>query len=170
MNAPTTQLPIHGDVSRALVPSFERRRLRVYVVQMLLDVVCIVGSFVLAGGIYLGTWPAPMALIEGQVLMPVYLTMAHFLHDADQVGGVGHVAVVEREALVRVVRILVDVLDPSGIEGGRTALDAMDLVTLVEQKPRHIGPVLTRHTSDQGTLATHPEPRVAATANLPSEP
>jgi hypothetical protein len=76
MNAPAKPLPVHGDVSRVLAPSFERRRLRVYILQMLLDVVCIVGSFVLAGGLYLGTWPAPMALIEGQVLMPVYLTIA----------------------------------------------------------------------------------------------
>lgn len=68
-----------GEVRTPPVPlarSFERRRLRIYIAQMLTDLLCILGGFVLAGGIYLGKWPAQVALLEAQVLMPVYLTIA----------------------------------------------------------------------------------------------
>ncbi len=53
-----------------------------------------------------------------------------FLDDADQVGGIRHVAVMQDEALVLLVRVLVDVLDAAGVERGRAALDAVDDVAL----------------------------------------
>lgn len=68
-----------ADVNAPRVPlarSFERRRLRIYIGQMLTDTLCILVGFVLGGGLYLGNWPAPIALLEAQVLMPVYLTLA----------------------------------------------------------------------------------------------
>ena len=77
MNISTSR--VQGDVRTPqgpLVRSFERRRLRIYVGQMLTDMLCIFGGFLLGGGLYLGVWPAPIALIEAQVLLPVYLTLA----------------------------------------------------------------------------------------------
>lgn len=77
MNAPITRPRGRTRSSAApLAPSFECRRLRIYIAQMLTDLLCILGGFVLAGGIYQGKWPAPMALLEAQLLMPVYLTIA----------------------------------------------------------------------------------------------
>ena len=60
----------------ALRPSSEHRRLRIYTLQAAADMASILGGFVLAGGIYQSRWPAPMALLEAQVLLPVYLTIA----------------------------------------------------------------------------------------------
>ena len=46
----------------------------------------------------------------------VDLVRLYLLDDADQVGGVGQVAVVQHEALVGLVRVLVQVVDAVGIE------------------------------------------------------
>ena len=53
-----------------------------------------------------------------------------FLHDADEVGRIRHVAVVHEEAHFRLVRIVVEVIDACGVEGRGPALDAMDDVAL----------------------------------------
>ena len=55
----------------------------------------------------------------------------HFLHDPDQVGAVGQVAVMQVETLVIDVRILVDILDPTGVEARAAALHAVDFVALL---------------------------------------
>jgi hypothetical protein len=47
---------------------------------------------------------------------------------------------VEHEALIRVVRILVDVLDTAGVERRGAPLDAVDFVALVEQQLGQIKP------------------------------
>jgi hypothetical protein len=46
----------------------------------------------------------------------VDLVGLHLLHDADQVGAVGQVAVVQLEALVVDVRVLVQVVHAVGVE------------------------------------------------------
>ena len=56
------------------------------------------------------------------------------LDDADEVGGVGHVAVVQDEVARGHVRVLVDVVDARGVEQGGAALDAVDLVPLASRK------------------------------------
>lgn len=76
MNAPATRLQTEMIAAVAPMPSSERRRLRIYILLMVADAACIIGGFVLAGGIYQSRWPAPMALLEAQVLLPVYLTIA----------------------------------------------------------------------------------------------
>src|SRR5690606_23923792 len=76
-----------------------------------------------------------------------------FLYDADEVGRVGHVAVVEDEPLVLLMRVLVEVLDAPGVERGRAALDAVDDIALVEQQLAQIGPVLARDPGDQCDFA-----------------
>ena len=83
----------------------------------------------------------------------VDLVRLRLLHDADQVGRIRHVAIVQDELLVRLVRILVEMLDAAGVERRGAALDAVDGVALVEQKLGEIGPVLSGHAGDEGNLA-----------------
>jgi hypothetical protein len=47
----------------------------------------------------------------------VDLVRLALLHDADQIGRIRHVSVVQDEARILFVRILIDVLDAAGIEG-----------------------------------------------------
>ena len=63
----------------------------------------------------------------------VDLVGADFLQDTDQIRAVGQVAIVEVETPGRVVRVLVEMVDPSGVEARRAALDAVNLVALLEQ-------------------------------------
>ncbi|MGN6498654.1 MAG: sugar transferase, partial [Tsuneonella sp.] len=80
MNAPAIQalLPEAASGARAgpLVRSFERRRMRIYVVQMLADVASVLCGFMVAGRIVAGWVPTPMAWLQAQLLLPVYLTFA----------------------------------------------------------------------------------------------
>ncbi len=85
--------------------------------------------------------------LRGEIVDLVRLGL---LDDADQVGRIGHVAVVEDEALVGLVRLLVEVLDPPGVERRRPPLDAVDDVALFEEELGQIGAVLAGHAGDQG--------------------
>ena len=58
----------------------------------------------------------------------------NLLHDASQVAGVGQVAVVELEARIVNVRILVDVVNTVGIERAGAAFDAVHFVTFFQQQ------------------------------------
>ena len=79
----------------------------------------------------------------------VDLVGLHLLDDAHQAAGVGHVAVVQDEAAAGLVRILVEVVDPVGVEQRRAALDAVDLVALAEQELGEVGAVLAGDAGDQ---------------------
>ena len=72
----------------------------------------------------------------------VDLARLGLLDDADQVGGVGQVAVVHGEAQILLVRILIEMVDTAGVEGRRAALDAVHHVALLQQEFRQIGAVL----------------------------
>jgi hypothetical protein len=61
----------------------------------------------------------------------------------------------ELEVNIRLVQIAVEVVDPSGVEGRRTPLDAMDLISLAQQQFGKIGAVLSGHAGDQCDLAGH---------------
>ena len=56
----------------------------------------------------------------------------HLLNDPDQVGAVGEVAVVEHQARITFVGVLVQVIDPAGVEAARAPLNAMHLVALLQ--------------------------------------
>ncbi len=84
--------------------------------------------------------------LRGEVVDFVRLGL---LDDAHQVGGVGEIAVVENEAAVRFVRILVQVVDAVGIEERGAALDAVDDVALAEQEFGQVGAVLPGNTGDK---------------------
>ncbi len=66
----------------------------------------------------------------------------HLLNDADEVGRVGQVAVVQDEILVLDVRVLVQVVDAVGVEERGTALDAVNDIALLEQEFGKVGAVL----------------------------
>ena len=85
--------------------------------------------------------------LRGEV---VDLLRARLLDDADQVGRVGHVAVVHEEAHALLVGVDVEVVDALGVEGARAALHAVDDVALLEQQLGEVGAVLAGDAGDQG--------------------
>ena len=87
--------------------------------------------------------------LRGQVVDFVGLNL---LDDADQIGGVGQVAVVQDEIAVADVRVLVQVVDAIRVERRRAALDAVDDVAFAEQQFGQIGAVLAGDAGDQGNF------------------
>ena len=71
------------------------------------------------------------------------------LHQPDQIGRVGHVAIVHQERHISDVRVLVEMIDARGVERGRPPLDAMDRVAEAEQIFGKIGAVLAGDAGDQ---------------------
>ena len=82
----------------------------------------------------------------------VDLIRLHLLDDPDQVGAIDKVAVMEHESRVALVWILVQVIDPTGVEAARSPLDAMHLVALLQQQLRQVTTVLPRDTGDRAVL------------------
>ena len=80
----------------------------------------------------------------------VNLIRLHLLDDADQVGAVGEVAVMEHQARITFMRILVEVIDPTGVEAACPPLDSMHLISLFQQQLRQVAAVLPRDAGDQG--------------------
>ncbi len=58
----------------------------------------------------------------------------------------------QHEVLVADVRVLVDVVDALGIEQRGAALDAVHLVTLLEQEFRKVRTILASHAGNQSFL------------------
>jgi hypothetical protein len=79
----------------------------------------------------------------------VDLVRTHLGEDARQVGTVGEVAIVQHEALVLDVRVFVDVVDALGVEQGRAALDAVDLVAFRQQELGQVAAVLAGDACDE---------------------
>jgi len=79
----------------------------------------------------------------------VDLVGLHLLHDADQVGAVRQVTVVQLEAPVVHMRVFVDVVHAIGVEQAGAALDAVHHVALVQQQLRQVGAVLAGDAGDE---------------------
>jgi len=79
----------------------------------------------------------------------------HFLQDTGQVGAIRKIAIVQLEAGIFDVRILIDVIDALGVELRSPALDAMNFITLFQQKFRQVGTVLAGHAGDQCYFLAH---------------
>ena len=71
-----------------------------------------------------------------------------FLNQADQIGGVGHVAVVQEKFGVLDVRIDIQVIDALGVERRRAAFDAMHDVAFRQQQFGEIGAILAGDPGD----------------------
>ncbi|MEM1053462.1 MAG: exopolysaccharide biosynthesis polyprenyl glycosylphosphotransferase [Pseudomonadota bacterium] len=63
-------------LARPIAPSLERRRLRAFVVMMLVDAALLHLAFALAGLIYEGDWWGPRNMLAVQTLLPVFFTIA----------------------------------------------------------------------------------------------
>jgi len=61
------------------------------------------------------------------------------LEDADQVGGIREIAVVQDQVAVCLVRVLVQVVDAVRVEQGGPAFDAVDFVAFFEQEFGEVG-------------------------------
>ena len=76
MNAPVVPRLTPAQAILPLAPSLERKRLRIYIAMTLIDVVLVLGSFSLVGIAYLDYNPLKFALLQAQLLLPLYLTLA----------------------------------------------------------------------------------------------
>lgn len=63
-------------LARPIAPSLEKRRLRAFVVMMVVDALLLHLAFALASLIYLGAWWGPSNMIAVQTLLPVFFTIA----------------------------------------------------------------------------------------------
>ena len=71
--------------------------------------------------------------LGGQIVNFVGL---YLLNDADQVGGIGEVAIVQDEVAVVDVRILIQMVDAVSVEGRGAPFDSMNDIVLSEQQFR----------------------------------
>ena len=62
----------------------------------------------------------------------VHLVRLHLLHDPDEIGGVGQIAIVEYELLIVYMRILIQMIHPLGIKEGGAAFDAVYLIAFFQ--------------------------------------
>jgi len=70
-------------------------------------------------------------------------------YDAGEVRSIRQVAVMQLQVRVGRMRILVDVVDPLRVEKRSTALDAVHLVALLEEKLGQVGAVLAGNAGDE---------------------
>ena len=83
----------------------------------------------------------------------IYFVGTDFRQQAREVGGIGQIAVVQFEAHVVDVRILVDMVDALGVELRRAAFDAVDIIAFSQQKFCQIRTVLACNAGDKGDFA-----------------
>lgn len=78
MNAPLGKADFAGVgmAGAPLAASSERRRLRLYAGLMIGDLLALLAGFALAGFVYTGVFPENRAMMEAQLLLPLYFTIA----------------------------------------------------------------------------------------------
>lgn len=57
-------------------PAMESRRVQLYLLMLLADTAVLLGSFLLAGGIYRNHWPNEIAMAMGWAFLPIFLVIA----------------------------------------------------------------------------------------------
>ena len=77
------------------------------------------------------------------------LIRLHLLDDPNQVGAVSEVAVVEGEPGLSLMRILVKVIDPGGVETACTPLDPVHLLVLLQKELCQITAILACNACNQ---------------------
>ena len=68
--------PRRATVVLPLAPSLERRRLQVYLAMLIVDAAVIVAAFMIAGFLYFGDWFDRAVMLQAQLVVPVYWTVA----------------------------------------------------------------------------------------------
>jgi len=71
------------------------------------------------------------------------------LDDANQIGGVRKITVVQYEIAMIDMRVLVQVIDSVSVEQAGTTLDAMNPLAFLEQEFGQVGPILTSDPSNE---------------------
>ena len=84
--------------------------------------------------------------LRTQIIDLVWLNVAD---QPSEVRGVSQVAVVQLEAGIGGVRVLVEVINSLGIQRRRTPLDPVNLIALIEQELRKVGPILASYAGYQ---------------------
>ena len=59
-----------------LAPSLEQRRLQIYLLLLLTDGLAIFAGFAFAAFLYFGHWTAEVALLQAQLILPLFWTIA----------------------------------------------------------------------------------------------
>ena len=79
----------------------------------------------------------------------------HLLHDAQEAQRIGQVAIMEDDAALGIVELVIKVIDAFGIERRCAALDAVHLIALGEQELGKIGAVLAGDSRNECALVSH---------------
>src|SRR5438105_13771632 len=90
----------------------------------------------------------------------VDLLRPHLVDQPRQPGGVGHVAVVEDQAKVGLVWVLVEVIDAARVDGGRAPDQPGNLIALLDQELSEVRAILTGDSGDKGTWSLRHDPEV----------
>jgi hypothetical protein len=85
----------------------------------------------------------------------VNLSWLAFLDEADEIGCIRHIAIMQKKLRVFDVGVDVEMIDAGGIKRGGPPLDAMDDITLAEQDLSKISPVLTCGAGNECNLFRH---------------
>lgn len=80
----------------------------------------------------------------------VHLVGFDLAQQAGEVGGIGQIAVVQLEAGIVDMGILIDVIHTRRIERRRPPLDPMHLIAFGQKKLCKVGTILAGHTGDEG--------------------
>jgi hypothetical protein len=83
--------------------------------------------------------------LRGQIVDFVRL---HCLDDADQVGGIRHIAVMELKVVIGDMGILINMINTRRVERRRPALDAVHKVSFGKQEIRQICTILPGNARD----------------------
>lgn len=76
MNAPIKSTPLSARIARPLVRSLEQWRIRMYLLMLVGDLLCVVAGFFIAGMLYTFAMPTKFLMTEAQLLLPVFATIA----------------------------------------------------------------------------------------------
>src|SRR5579863_1381048 len=72
-----------------------------------------------------------------------------FLNDADQVGTVGEIPIMQMKMDILFMRILVEMIHAIGIKKRTPSLNAVNLVSLIEQELTEVSAILARYARNQ---------------------
>jgi len=95
---------------------------------------------------------------------------ADLLHQPDQIGRIRHVAVVQQERHIAVVRVFIEMIDARGVERGRAPLDTVHGVAEAEQIFGEIGAVLPGDAGEERNAPLRIVNRHVNSNNAPKPP
>lgn len=87
------------------------------------------------------------------------LVRLHLLHDADQIGGVGEVTVMQNQLAIILVRVLIEMIDTLGVEERRPAFDTVHRIAFPDEEVGEVSTILAGNAGDErdsGEVAVFP--------------